>query len=285
MKIAITGATGFIARHLIPLLAAQHEVIAIARFENSSANYPWLKGTQKISLDITNTKGDVFALMGKPDKLIHLAWGGLPNYKSSAHLIEGVAHLLFLKNALEGGLRDLTATGTCFEYGMRDGELSEDDITLPANPYGLAKDSLRKALEFLTTEQKCVFRWTRLFYMYGEGQNPNSLLAQLDRAIEEGKPIFNMSGGDQLRDYLPVEKVAAHIASAVMQEDVCGIINCCNGKPISIRTLVEKRIKEKSAKIALNLGHYPYPDYEPMAFWGDNRKYNCIIRGKTNEPN
>jgi len=27
----------------------------------------------------------------------------------------------------------------------------------------------------------------------------------------------------------------------------------------------------------MNLGHYPYPDYEPMAFWGDGGKMNRIM--------
>jgi len=272
MKIAVTGATGFIARHLIPILRIEHEIVAIARFGNSSIQYPWLNGIEKVALDVTHPQGNIFSLMGKPDKLIHLAWGGLPNYKSSNHLIEGAMQLLFLKNALESGLRDLTVTGTCFEYGMRDGKLSEDDITLPVNPYGLAKDFLRKGLEFLAAEHECVFRWTRLFYMYGEGQNPNSLFPQLDNAIERGDPTFNMSGGEQLRDFLPVEEVVGNIATMALQNNIAGVVNCCSGTPISVRKLVENRIKEKLATISLNLGHYPYPDYEPMAFWGDNTK-------------
>ena len=31
--------------------------------------------------------------------------------------------------------------------------------------------------------------------MYGKGQNPNSLLSQLDKALEAGDESFNMSGG------------------------------------------------------------------------------------------
>ena len=272
MKIAVTGATGFIARHLIPLLTIEHEVVAIARFKNPSAKYPWLDGVERVALDIVDLQKDAFALIGKPDKLIHLAWGGLPNYKSSNHLLEGAMQLLFLKNVLEGGLRDLTVTGTCFEYGMRDGKLSENDITLPENPYGLAKDSLRKALAFLTTEKECTFRWIRLFYMYGEGQNQNSLLSQLNRAIENGDEVFNMSGGEQLRDYLPIEEVANNIALIATQHSITGVVNCCSGKPISVRKLVENRIKAKKVNISLNLGFYPYPEYEPMAFWGDDNK-------------
>jgi dTDP-6-deoxy-L-talose 4-dehydrogenase (NAD+) len=277
MKIAVTGATGFIGRHLIPILRADHDIIAIARFKDPTAHYPWLEGIERVAMDITDPQRDMFALMGHPDLLIHLAWDGLPNYKSPDHLMQGTKHLLFLNNLLDSGLKNITVIGTCFEYGLQNGELSENDITEPSNPYGLAKDSLRKALEFLTADKACAFKWIRLFYLYGEGQNQNSLLSQLDRAIENRDEIFNMSGGEQLRDYLQIEQVAHNIAAIALQKESTGIINCCSGKPISVRKLVENRIKEKSANIALNLGFYPYPDYEPMAFWGDATKLHKLM--------
>ena len=86
-----------------------------------------------------------------------------------------------------------------------------------------------------------------------------------------------MSGGEQLRDYLPVEKVAEYIVKISMQDKIRGIINCCSGKPISIRKLVENYLSEKNASIELNMGYYEYPDYEPMAFWGDNKKLMKIL--------
>ena len=47
--------------------------------------------------------------------------------------------------------------------------------------------------------------------MYGEGQNPNSLLSQLQTALRKDDKEFKMSGGEQERDYLPIEKVAEYI--------------------------------------------------------------------------
>jgi dTDP-6-deoxy-L-talose 4-dehydrogenase (NAD+) len=78
--------------------------------------------------------------------------------------------------------------------------------TAPVTPYGLAKDTLRKFLEMLQEVHPFTLQWVRLFYLYGPGQNPKSLLSQLDAAIEQGDPVFRMSGGEQLRDYLPVDR-------------------------------------------------------------------------------
>ena len=36
-------------------------------------------------------------------------------------------------------------------------------------------------------------------------------------------------------------------------------------------------LEKNKKKIKLNLGYYPYSDYEPLAFWGDNTKLKLII--------
>ena len=86
-----------------------------------------------------------------------------------------------------------------------------------------------------------------------------------------------MSGGEQLRDYLPIDLVADYLVSCSLQTEITGIINCCSGRPISVRKFVEKYLEEKNINIKLNLGYYPYADYEPMAFWGDDTKLKKIL--------
>ena len=129
----------------------------------------------------------------------------------------------------------------------------------------------------LQTVHPFTLQWVRLFYLYGPGQNPKCLLSQLDAAIDRGDPVFRMSGGEQLRDYLPVEVIAQNIVSLALKHSNNGIVNLCSGKPISIRNLVEGWINEKNWNIKLDLGFYPYPDHEPMAFWGSNEKLLRII--------
>ena len=115
------------------------------------------------------------------------------------------------------------------------------------------------------------------FICMARGQSANSLIPLLEKAVQNGDPVFNMSGGEQLRDYLKVEEVAAIIAQVALQQQVQGIINCCSGKPISVRTLVERYMRDNNLSIPLNLGYYPYPDYEPMAFWGNADKLSQIL--------
>jgi dTDP-6-deoxy-L-talose 4-dehydrogenase (NAD+) len=281
-KILVTGATGFIGNYVIrELLNFPCEVIASSLHEERARQFNWYPRVKYVPLDLNriHVDTDYFRYFGRPDVLIHLAWEGLPNYKSSFHIEENLPrHLAFLSNIIQNGLNDVTVTGTCFEYGMKEGLLSEGMQTEPANPYAIAKDSLRKHLEALKVRANFSLKWVRLFYMYGAGQNPKSILAQLEKAIKEKEIVFNMSGGEQLRDYLPVEKVAEYVVRIALQTKVDGVVNCCSGSPISIKQLVLDYIKKKGAAITLNLGYYPYPDYEPMAFWGDNRKLMSLFK-------
>jgi len=280
MKVLVTGATGFIGRHLIPeLLQAEHAVTVIIRDVERVKQFLWSEHVGLIVADIHKLEDCWLRQIGEQDALMHLAWPDLPNYQELVHVEKNLpADYAFLKKIVEQGVEQILVTGTCFEYGNQSGVLNENSPTMPNNPYALAKDSLRKYLQALQQDYPFVLQWARLFYMYGEGQNSNSLLAQLNDAISSEKSIFNMSGGEQLRDYLPVDIVAKYLLGLVECQDCNGVVNVCSGQPISVRRLVERYLEQRNVKIILNLGYYPYADYEPMAFWGDQQKLQNLLK-------
>ena len=280
MKIAVTGASGFIGRHVLAELKLR-SVESIALVRSSVSRSPVDSGDRVIFLDLHQAPSDAFELMGRPDVLIHLAWSGLPNYRSLHHFEQELpAQYQFLRGLIDAGLQSLVVAGTCFEYGMQSGALNEDMAPQPSNPYGYAKDALRCQLEYLKSIHPFRMTWARLFYLYGEGQAEGSLWPQLRQAAERGDAHFNMSGGEQLRDYLPVTEVASHLVSLALANKDVGLVNVCSGNPISVRKLVEGWIEQNGWSIAPNLGYYPYPNYEPLAFWGDRSKLDGLLNPK-----
>lgn len=278
MKVLVTGATGFVGTHVVKsLLAHGHSVVAVGRDATKGQSKPWADAVTLLPCDLHEDFRPVLDPQLEVEALIHLAWPGLPNYRGFFHLEANLAaDLKFLSAAVDAGIPHLTVAGTCLEYGMQNGPLREDQVTAPTTPYGLAKDTLRKSLEMLQLSKPFTLQWVRLFYMYGEGQNPGSLLAQLDRAIDEGHPEFNMSAGEQLRDFMPVTEIGEIFATLMSNPQCNGIINCCSGVPISVRQLVENHCEKRLSNIRLNRGFYPYPTWEPMAFWGVPSKLSAL---------
>jgi dTDP-6-deoxy-L-talose 4-dehydrogenase (NAD+) len=278
MRVIVTGATGFIGRHVVNALVLRgHSITAVARNSERAQSLGWPRSVRFVSCDLHQADLSVKDLLGPADAVIHLAWPGLPNYRALYHFEQTLfADYRFLKSLISEGYSHLLVAGTCFEYGLQSGCLHEEMEARPATPYGLAKDTLRRFLEMLRREHPFTFQWARLFYSYGTGQNPGSLFAQLDRALEQGDKEFLMSGGEQLRDYMPVERVAADLVRLVEHPECNGILNVCSGSPVAVRALVEKFVGAKGKEIRLRLGHYPYPEYEPMAFWGARSKWQSI---------
>ncbi len=281
MKVAVTGATGFIGRHVVAAL--DRAGVALTLLVRSAVLVPaeWSRH-RVLRQDLLSAPAHAHELLGQPDALIHLAWGGLPNYKSLHHFEHELpVHYQFLREMAGAGLQRLVVTGTCFEYGMQSGALTEDMPPRPTNPYGYAKDALRQQLAYLQASRPFALTWARLFYMHGEGQAESSLLPKLRAAVARGDKTFPMSGGEQLRDYLGVGQVARHLADLALGGRDNGIVNICSGQPVSVRKQVEGWIAENGWSITPSLGDFPYPDYEPMAFWGDRSKLDRCLPSST----
>ncbi len=286
MKVLVTGASGFIGRHVVRRLVERgHSVTALARNTERAEVLNWPGAVTFMARDIHDPKLDVNDF-GPQDAVIHLAWPGLPNYNALYHFEETLpADYRFLKSLVVGGYTHLLVAGTCFEYGMQEGQLDESMDTSPGNSYALAKDSLRRFLHTLSSQLPFTLQWARLFYTFGAGQNPGSLLAQLDQALQAGDKEFPMSQGEQLRDYLPVEEVAERLVRLVEHSECQGIFNICSGKAISVRRLVEDVVASTGKSIDLKLGYYPYSVYEPLAFWGASKKMEALTTLKVTNKN
>lgn len=271
VKLLLTGASGFIGRHVLARLERCAGVDVSLLVHNKQVD---AFGGEKILGSIDDESLD-WNSIGRPDAVLHLAWAGLPNYRSAHHHEEAYRHFKFLHRLIRDGLPRLICAGTCYEYGMAQGCLAEGDACNPSNAYGLAKDILRRQI-FLERGDTSIL-WARFFYLYGPGQAPTSLFSLVQQAIQRGDDNFPMSGGEQLRDFLPVTTAADYLVRLALKTEQQGVFNIASGTPISVRRLVETWFSEAGKAVRLDLGRYPYPDWEPFAFWGSTAKLNAAL--------
>lgn len=265
--IHLLGSNGFIGR------AIQREACGVNLRCWSHRNS--LSG---LHFDLLNKATWDALLEQRPVSVMLLSWPGLPNYNDSFHLTRNLpACIELIESLIDAGLRKIVVMGTCYEYGLQSGELKESQYTDPLNCYSVAKDSLCRYIRSRYTNGEIQWSWLRIFYPYGEEQNPNSLLPSLDRAIEERRSTFRIGSGRQIRDYLPVELVARHALAISTSTSAHGIYNSCSGNPRSIREIAENRIKERGADIALELASISDRSDEPIAFWGCPRRINDLM--------
>lgn len=278
MRIVVTGASGFIGRHVVAALQGSgHEVCATSKSPAKATLCPWYGTLPYVACDLHDPTLDIGKTFGAFDGLVHLAWAGLPNYKEPFHLIQNLpAEKVFLQKVAESGVKHIVISGTCFEYGAHEGACSENLPAQPLTPYATAKNELRLYAEDLQRQHHFTLQWLRLFYVIGLGQNPAGLYPRLEAAIANQEPVFNLTSGDELRDFINVDDVARHISNLVNHPELDGIINIGSGNPISLRQFAETIRAKHGSQISFNFGGYPKPDYEPQAFWADLQKLHKI---------
>lgn len=262
----MTGATGFIGGHLTRHLSdSKCNVVAWVRDYEKAKNSHYLKDVPIQKCSLTEPLLEKF---NKNDMLIHCAWDHVNDPLSLKHLNDNYSNSLnFIKSAINQGIKKILVLGTCYEYGLYEGQVFSDSPVVPSTPYGESKNRLHQSLLSLKKEIKFDLIWARVFYVFGEGQPKNNVISLFDLALENNESSFNMSGGEQILDYSPVSEVVNQISHILFNYKE-GTFNICSGKPISLKNFLENRMRERGKSIKLNLGFYSYRPYESKKLWG-----------------
>lgn len=235
MTVLLTGATGFVGRHLLELLAADHDVVAIARGEppaELAEHATWVRNDLAAGLDGA-------ALPERVQAVVHLAqsdrYREFPDGVDDvvALNVDAVAALADYARAAGASRFVLCSSGGV--YGFRDGYASEDDPAAPASFYQASKYAGEVLLAPYGALMDTVV--VRPFFVYGAGQR-GMLVAGLAERVLRGEEV-TIDGDPGLRiNPIHVRDAARAIAAAVSADAGTGIVNVAGAQTVALRQVV-----------------------------------------------
>lgn len=272
MKIIVTGANGYIGSHVVKeLVENNHKVFAID-FSNNRIDKRAIFKNINIYDDI-----DLYNICEQPDAIIHLACKDVPIHNSLWHIEHIFKNFKILKNMIDSGIKQVITVGSMHDIGYYIGAIDENTIPKPQTFYGISKDTLRRLLEVYIKDKDICYQHLRFYYTYGDDeQSSGSIFSKILQMEKEGKTSFPFTDGKNQFDYLEIHELAKQIRFVVEQTKITGIINCCSGKPVTIKDQVEKFLKENQLKIKPDFGKFPTRAYDSPCIYGNNKKIEEI---------
>ena len=188
-KILLSGATGLIGSHLIPLLK-KYEIYALSHRTISNSK---IEGVQFINLDFTK-EWTPEMLPANIDMIIHLSqseyFRDFPNKSEDIFRVNTLSTLKLLEFARKSKVKSFIYASSAGIYGYANKETSEDSEIKIKKDIGFYLGT-KLCSEILIENYIQFFNIVilRPFFIYGPGQRPNMLIPRLISSIKTGRPI------------------------------------------------------------------------------------------------
>ena len=267
-KILLTGVSGFIGRHCLPIFKNKNYEVHAVYLKNPGENDSNINWHRVDLLDSDQTKSLIEKI--RPTHLLHFAWFAKPGeYWTSVENVRWVqASLNLMQTFAEKGGQRVVMAGTCAEYDWRHETFSEDATPLlPNTMYGTCKNSLQAILKKYSEQVGISSAWGRIFFAYGPFENPTRLVPSVINSLLAGEPAL-CSHGHQIRDFLYVEDVAEAFA-ALLDSEIQGPINIASGKPVALREIILKIAEQLRRTDLIRFGAIPPNENDPERMVGD----------------
>lgn len=274
-KVILTGANGFIGRQaILPLIERNFEVHAVSNVEPPAELLFEKVVWHKVNL-LEKEETAKLCKNINASHLLHFAWyvehGKFWNAPENEIWLE--ASLELIENFKKNGGERSVVSGTCAEYEWGKGAiLSESETPLkPQNFYGKCKLKLFETL----SEKDLNFAWGRIFFLFGEYEHPNRLIASVINSLLKDEAA-NCSHGRQIRDFMYVKDVADAFA-ALLDSTVNGAANIASGNARTLKEIVLQTAEMLGKAENVRFGKIPTAENDPASIVAETRILNEMI--------
>lgn len=257
MTILITGATGYLGKHVLKLLKkTSHTCIVVTRTEKTIPK----KTTELISVsgNITNKKSLVAIKKAFPsiDAIIHMAALVPKNPTEDKETEMKKANIDGTKNLLDvfgTNVKTVVYASTVEIYGLQEQTKPLDETVIPDPISWYAKTKLagEKVCEEFSQKTSIPISLLRFSVMYGAGDTIARAVPNFIKAALTQKEI-KLHGGEELRDYVHIEDCARAVILA-LQKKASGVFVIGSGKATSIKESAEVIVKKINPKTFINV--------------------------------
>jgi nucleoside-diphosphate-sugar epimerase len=283
--VMVTGATGFIGRHILDRLERASNVRTIAVVRTADAGKrSWVAATVQADL---GHAGEVRSMMGRwrPDAVIHAAgraegdaavlWRD--NLEATSNLLDAVA--------AEAPKALIVLLGSAAEYGppAAPEPLKETSPCRPTSVYGQTK--LAMTNEAMARAARGELRATvvRPFNVIGPGMSPGHVLgAFLERAKSasagrNASRVVRMGRLDTIRDFVAVADLVS-VIERIIERSIAGeIINACTGRGQSAGSLLARMLALVDADVQIESDPALLRETDVPAAIGDPEKCRRML--------
>jgi nucleoside-diphosphate-sugar epimerase len=233
VEILVTGANGFLGRHLVLALQARGDTVRALTSPKGDSTWLEQRGVAIFRGDIGDT-GVLMVAMRGADAVVHLVaqtgkWGSIQD--SYAVNVTGTASVCRI--ALAAGVHRLVHISTFTIYNMAIGRpVTEEDPLAPLNePYSMTKAEGDKVVQRLIAHDHLPAVILRLGALFGPGDRLN--FGRLADRVHAGKGIIVGSGGNAV-PFIYIDDVVHALLLALDCERAVGhIFNIGNDQPLT----------------------------------------------------
>lgn len=278
MTVLVTGANGFVGRHVVRALAgtSRFGVIATDLHDHFTSIYPreCIDRTVYIQGDITD-RGFVGDLVRThaPSCIVHLA--GIISKAEDPTTHERIQSVnvdstAYLLEAARNARARFVFMSTGLVYGDREGPFTEDMDPAPMDFYAFSKYIGERYVDFYGKRYGLPSVVFRASVLYGPGQWGSMFIPSICSTLLAGEP-FAMTAGEQKRDLLYIEDFVELLLRSVTS-DITGTFNAGSGVAVTMRQAAEAVRSAVGGKAEIRPGALPYRDNEVWNYCLDNAK-------------